>query len=63
MDMILETADLCKSFKSQIAVNKVSLHIKKNSVYGLLGPNWGGKVYHFENGHRNYAPHLRPHCI
>lgn len=43
MDMILETADLCKSFKSQIAVNKVSLHIKKNSVYGLLGPNGAGK--------------------
>ena len=39
MDMILETADLCKSFKNQIAVNNISLHIKRNSVYGLLGPN------------------------
>ena len=37
--MILETADLCKSFKNQIAVNNISLHIKRNSVYGLLGPN------------------------
>lgn len=26
-----------------MAVNNVSLHIKKNSVYGLLGPNGAGK--------------------
>ena len=43
MDMILETTDLCKNFKGQRAVNKVSLHIKRNSVYGLLGPNGAGK--------------------
>ncbi len=28
MEMILETADLCKSFKNQMAVNNVSLHLK-----------------------------------
>lgn len=43
MDMILETTNLCKNFKGQMAVNNVSLHIKKNSVYGLLGPNGAGK--------------------
>lgn len=43
MDLMLETADLCKCFKSQIAVNNVSLHIRRNSVYGLLGPNGAGK--------------------
>ena len=43
MDMILKTTDLCKNFKGQMAVNKVSLHIKRNSVYGLLGPNGAGK--------------------
>ncbi len=43
MDMILKTTDLCKSFRGQQAVNKVSLNIQRNSVYGLLGPNGAGK--------------------
>lgn len=43
MDMILKTTDLCKNFKRQMAVNKVSLNIQRNSVYGLLGPNGAGK--------------------
>ncbi|MCZ4142491.1 lantibiotic ABC transporter ATP-binding protein, partial [Escherichia coli] len=33
----------CKTFKSQIAVNDVSLAIRRNTVYGLLGPNGAGK--------------------
>ena len=37
MDMILKTTDLCKNFKGQMAVNNVSLNIRRNSVYGLLG--------------------------
>ena len=43
MDMILKTTDLCKNFKGQMAVNNVSLNIRRNSVYGLLGPNGAGK--------------------
>ncbi|MDY6047031.1 MAG: lantibiotic protection ABC transporter ATP-binding protein [Anaerobutyricum sp.] len=43
MEMMLQTTDLCKSFKNQKAVNKVSLHIEKGKVYGLLGPNGAGK--------------------
>lgn len=42
-DLILETRDLCKNFKGQIAVNNISLKVKKNSIYGLLGPNGAGK--------------------
>ena len=41
--MILKTTDLCKSFNGQMAVNNVSLNIRRNSVYGLLGPNGAGK--------------------
>ena len=41
--MILKTTDLCKNFKGQMAVNNVSLNIRRNSVYGLLGPNGAGK--------------------
>lgn len=43
MDMILKTTGLCKSFKGQMAVNNVSLNIRRNSIYGLLGPNGAGK--------------------
>lgn len=43
MEMILQTTELCKSFKNQKAVNKVSLNIGKGKVYGLLGPNGAGK--------------------
>lgn len=43
MDFILQTTDLCKTFKRQQAVNKASLNIPRNSVYGLLGPNGAGK--------------------
>ncbi len=38
MDIILKTTELTKSFKGQIAVNRISLSIERNSVYGLLGP-------------------------
>lgn len=41
--MILKTTGLCKNFKGQMAVNNVSLNIRRNSVYGLLGPNGAGK--------------------
>lgn len=43
MDIILKTTALCKSFKGQMAVNNISLEIKRNSVYGILGPNGAGK--------------------
>lgn len=43
MDVILKTNKLCKNFKGQMAVNNVSLNIKRNSIYGLLGPNGAGK--------------------
>lgn len=34
---MLKTNELCKTFKDQKAVNKVSLNIPKGCVYGLLG--------------------------
>ena len=43
MEMMLKTNELCKTFKDQKAVNKVSLSIPKGCVYGLLGPNGAGK--------------------
>ena len=43
MEMMLQTQNLCKYFKKQKAVNKVSLNIEKGIIYGLLGPNGAGK--------------------
>ena len=43
MEMMLQTKELCKSFKKQKAVNKISLNVVKGKVYGLFGPNGAGK--------------------
>ena len=43
MDMILQTANLCKNFRKQCAVSNVSLCVEKNTVFGLLGANGAGK--------------------
>lgn len=42
-NIILQTKNLCKTFKTQKAVNNISLSIQENSLYGLLGPNGAGK--------------------
>ncbi|MEE4563848.1 lantibiotic protection ABC transporter ATP-binding protein [Paenibacillus polymyxa] len=42
-NIILQTKNLCKTFRRQQAVNNVTLSIQENSVYGLLGPNGAGK--------------------
>lgn len=43
MEYIITTEKLTKKHKNFTSVNKVSLHIKKGSIYGFLGPNGAGK--------------------
>lgn len=43
MQKILETRNLCKSFKKQYVNNNISISVEENSIYGLLGPNGAGK--------------------
>ncbi|MES4977559.1 ABC transporter ATP-binding protein [Gardnerella vaginalis ATCC 14018 = JCM 11026] len=43
MNNIVTTEHLTKKYKSFIAVNDVSLHIRKGSIYGFLGRNGAGK--------------------
>lgn len=43
MDYVITTEQLTKKYKSFVAVNDVSLHIRKGSIYGFLGPNGAGK--------------------
>ena len=43
MDYMIKTKQLTKIYKSFVAVNNVSLNIRKGSIYGFLGPNGAGK--------------------
>lgn len=43
MDTIIATDQLTKKYRNFIAVDNVSLHIQKGSIYGFLGPNGAGK--------------------
>ena len=43
MDYIITTEKLTKKYKNFISVNNVSLHIRKGSIYGFLGPNGAGQ--------------------
>jgi branched-chain amino acid transport system ATP-binding protein len=43
-DIILETEDLTKEFAGFVAVNGVSLRIKRHTIHALIGPNGAGKT-------------------
>ncbi len=44
MNTILVTNEVSKDFGTFKALDKISLEIPKNSIYGLLGPNGAGKT-------------------
>ncbi len=43
-DVILETRGLTKEFKGFVAVQDVSLKIRRGSIHALIGPNGAGKT-------------------
>ncbi len=43
-DYILETKNLTKEFKGFVAVNDVSLKVRRGSIHALIGPNGAGKT-------------------
>jgi branched-chain amino acid transport system ATP-binding protein len=43
-DIILETEDLTKQFAGFVAVNGVSLRVRRGSIHALIGPNGAGKT-------------------
>ncbi|GAB6557678.1 lantibiotic protection ABC transporter ATP-binding protein [Bacillus mobilis] len=42
-EMMLETKNLCKTFRKNSVVQNISLSVPKYAIYGLLGPNGAGK--------------------
>ncbi|MHA2309611.1 MAG: ABC transporter ATP-binding protein [Candidatus Heimdallarchaeaceae archaeon] len=43
-ELMVQTTQLSKYFKTVLAVNKIDLEIPKGSIYALLGPNGAGKT-------------------
>lgn len=44
MEYVLKTDGLCKQYSKHMAVNNVSLHIKRGEIYGFIGRNGAGKT-------------------
>ena len=46
-DTILETRGLTKEFKGFVAVDNVSLKVRRGAIHALIGPNGAGKTTTF----------------
>lgn len=44
MDYILKTEELCKSYRGYKALDGLSMHVPKGSIYGFVGKNGAGKT-------------------
>ena len=44
MEYVLETKDLCKHYRNFKALNGITMHVPKGSIYGFVGRNGAGKT-------------------
>ena len=43
-EYVIETRDLTKRFGDVVAVDNLSINVRKGEIYGFLGPNGAGKT-------------------
>lgn len=55
-DVIIETRNLTKQFGALVAVDNVSMQVRKNSLHAIIGPNGAGKTTFFNLLSRNLEP-------
>ena len=55
-ELVLETQGLTKEFRGFVAVNRVSLRVRRGTIHGLIGPNGAGKTTCFNLLTRFLAP-------
>ena len=44
MEPVIDTVDLTKRYGAQIAVNRLTLQVNREEIFGFLGPNGAGKT-------------------
>jgi ABC-2 type transport system ATP-binding protein len=44
MNTVIQVSEVSKNFGSHLVLEKISLHVEKNEIYGLLGPSGAGKT-------------------
>lgn len=44
MEYVLETRDLCKQYGRFMALDRLTMHVPKGSIYGMVGKNGAGKT-------------------
>lgn len=44
MEYVLTTDGLCKQYKNFKALDRLSMHVPKGSIYGFVGKNGAGKT-------------------
>lgn len=54
--LLLDVQHISKTFQNNLALNDVSLSLKKNKIYGLLGPNGAGKTTLIRNITQIFIP-------
>ena len=43
-EVLLRAEDIVKTYANHVALDKVSISVPKQSIFGLLGPNGAGKT-------------------
>ena len=56
MTNVLNTVDITKQFAAHKALDKVSINVPENSIFGLLGPNGAGKTTFLRIVNQIFAP-------